>query len=90
MSDEVRIKVSDDACAMRVNVTNQTAGVGLRVNSVSKNSAVCDAAFRLVNPREIRLDGSTHGKTLFDGTRDVVIHTEVNAITNWELEEILK
>lgn len=47
-------------------------------------------AKKLETARVIRLTGSVSGRTEFDGSRDVDISTEVAALTNDEIDEILK
>ena len=47
-------------------------------------------AQKLARARTIALSGDATGSTEFDGSKNVEISTSVNAITNTELEEILK
>lgn len=47
-------------------------------------------AKKLETARVIRLTGGVSGRTEFDGSRDVDISTEVAALTNDEIDEILK
>lgn len=47
-------------------------------------------AKKLETARVIRLSGGASGQTQFDGSRDVDISTEVAALTNEEIDEILK
>lgn len=47
-------------------------------------------AKKLETARVIRLTGWVSGQTQFDGSQDVDISTEVAAMTNEEIDEILK
>lgn len=47
-------------------------------------------AKKLETARVIRLTGGVSGQTQFDGSQDVDISTEVAALTNEEIDEILK
>lgn len=47
-------------------------------------------AKKLETARIIRLTGGVSGQTQFDGSQDVDISTEVAALTNEEIDEILK
>ena len=62
----------------------QNAQINMTVETGSGN-----VAERLVVAREIRLIGDAQGVTNFDGSADVSIFTQVNAISNDELAVIL-
>lgn len=48
------------------------------------------SADRLKTPRKIELSGDATGLGYFDGSADLGITVTINAITNLELEELLK
>ena len=49
-----------------------------------------DAASRLSTPRTISLDGNVTGSTMFDGSKDVTITTEIETIIDSEIDEIFE
>ena len=75
----------NDVVRVRVETQSVSPHVG-----VKDGLAVADAAKRLFTPREIALRGSAQGGASFDGSEDIQIYTELETLTNADLEEMLK
>lgn len=65
-------------------------GLILGVNDSGEAAWVENSAEKLKTPRQISLTGEAHGQASFDGTSDVAILTTVSALSNTELEGILR
>lgn len=57
---------------------------------VDPRIGIAREAEKLSTPRLITLSGAVNGRAAFDGSADIEIVAEANAITNIELEEMLK
>ena len=67
-----------------------TAVLTISRNGGGITSTTVEAAERLVTPRAIELRGDALGQAAFDGTKDAVIYTAVEALNNTELEDMLR
>lgn len=96
---DVGLAVGDARGEMRVAIQQSSQQVGAAVLPAAQGinvlvpfatGSIADAAKRLKTPRRIALEGDAQGGTLFDGSEDVSVYTEICTLSNEELEAILK